>query len=202
MVKICPSCKKFVPLSSTSCPMCGNIKLVVANNSVQETTKSTSSATKKSKEKKRKPRIPVIVIFILIIVSISVGVKYTFDNVLFGMDKCAYKLLLEASYEFKNPSSLRIVSGSFDETLYSNGVEWLYARTSATNGFGAPVSGYYMIWYDSDGEFHLDDIEDQMELFSKLGIEDELSKLELEYCVVTDQLNINKINKMLEKRWK
>lgn len=202
MVKICPTCKKFVPETAQKCPMCGNTKLLLANVPASSPVASTVAKTA-SKPKKKKSKVPVILICIVCLaISVFLGIKYISDNVLFGMDKCAYELLLEASYQFKNPSSVRIVSGSFEEDLYSHGLEWLFVRISATNGFGASISGYYMIWNDSDGEFHVDDIEEQWELSEKLGIEDELSPLQISYCNVTDQLNINAINRKLDKYWK
>lgn len=80
MVKICPSCKKFVPLSATACPMCGNTKLVFANSSIAPQ----KSAPVVSKSQKKKQSIVPIIIFLILVSGIIIGIP----TVLFFIDPC------------------------------------------------------------------------------------------------------------------
>ena len=82
MVKICPTCKKFVPTSATACPICGNKKLVVANapDTPQNTPKIIPpiQSTTNTQAQKKKRKSPVLFIFtvLLLIGAIAVAVKY------------------------------------------------------------------------------------------------------------------------------
>ncbi len=129
------------------------------------------------------------IIFLLIFsngCSVSVSDILSFGK-LKGDDLAAYELITEVSYEFKNPSSLRLISGTvhYDEEdkEYSG---WF--AISATNGFGATTVGYYFVSY-LDGEIYALDLEEY-------GTSSSIS-----YAKERDELDVDKINKEIEKYW-
>lgn len=75
-----------------------------------------------------------VVTIIVIIAAISV----INANTLSGEDKIAYNLTLEAAQNFKDPSSVRLVSAEVDGGN-------LYCKLSATNSYGARGTEYYKI---------------------------------------------------------
>lgn len=103
-------------------------------------------------------------------------------------DRAAYQLVYEASFEFKDPSSVRIVSGHVEKSEDES--EWHgWFRLSATNGFGARTTGYYFLGY-LNGEAYALDLEDN----------DLLTSFTRSLADERDTLHIEKINEKLEKR--
>lgn len=82
MVKICPTCKKFVPESAKTCPQCGNTKLVAANAPAtsQDTSKTTlqsqSSDSKRDKKENQKQTVLFIFITVIMVSVCAVIVKF------------------------------------------------------------------------------------------------------------------------------
>lgn len=82
MVKICPTCKKFVPESAQKCPMCGSTKLVLANASAA-TAAAVAAAKTAAKPKKKKSKAPVIISLLVILAIVgaaSAGMIYFFKS--------------------------------------------------------------------------------------------------------------------------
>ena len=131
----------------------------------------------------------IYMVYILVIILLIVGIKAPVGkaNKLTGNDLVAYNLISEVSYEFKNPSSVRLVSG---EVFYDDeDGEWCgWFGLSATNGYGARTVGYYFVGY-LDGE-----------IFA-LDLEDDDFDTSMKYAKTKDQLNVEKINNALEKKW-
>lgn len=100
--------------------------------------------------------------------------------------RAAYDLILEGSYEFKNPSSVRVYSGHvFYDKEEDEYCGWFYL--SATNGFGARTSGYYFIG-------HLDGVVFALEL------EDDDSSVRK--AQTEGELDVDWINEQLDEKWK
>lgn len=131
----------------------------------------------------------ICLVYILTIILVIVGISATSSKTenLSGDDLAAYNLISEVSYEFKNPSSVRLISG---EVFYDDeNAEWCgWFAISATNGFGARTVGYYFVGY-LDGEIFALDLE---EYGSSSSIRNAKTK---------DELNIEKINSALDKKW-
>lgn len=124
-----------------------------------------------------------VAIILAIILSSSINTKYGLD----GDDLAAYELIAEVSYEFKNPSSVRLVSGSvFYNEEYGEYCGWF--ALSATNGYGATTVGYYFV-------DHLDG-----EIFA-LDLEEYGDDVSIVYAKTRDELDVNAINKALDKKW-
>lgn len=99
--------------------------------------------------------------------------------------RAAYDLIVDGSYDFKDPTSVRVYSGTvyYDKELdeYSG---WFYL--SATNGFGARSGGYYFIGY-LDGEPFALELDDDSSI--------RLAKTE-------GELDVDWINEQLDEKWK
>ena len=132
----------------------------------------------------------IIVVYILVILAVVLGIKIASlgNNNLSGDDLAAYELIVEASYDFKNPSSVRLVSGTvfYDEEAKEY-CGWF--ALSATNGYGGRTVGYYFVGY-LDGE-----------IFA-LDLEEDGDSTSIRYAKTRDELDVDKINKSLEKKWK
>lgn len=99
-------------------------------------------------------------------------------------EQAIYQLVLDASYKFKNPSAVRIVSGKAEyipitdenrnEKEYSElELERGYfisanLRLSSTNGYGATTTDYWHIIYNREGKIGVDDINKTMKDFMNL----------------------------------
>ncbi len=130
-----------------------------------------------------------LVAYVLVIILTIVGINFaqTEKAGLSGDDLAAYNLLTEVSYEFKNPTSVRLVSGKvfYDEEE----AEWCgWFAISATNGFGARTVGYYFVGY-LDGE-----------IFA-LDLEENGSSTSIGHAKTRDELDVDSINKALDKKW-
>lgn len=108
-------------------------------------------------------------------------------NKLTGYDLAAYELISEVSYEFKNPSSVRILSGYVwydeDDKEYSG---WF--ALSATNSWGARTTGYYFVGH-LDGKIYALDLEEYGSSYS------------ISNAKTRDQLDVDSINKALNEKW-
>jgi hypothetical protein len=121
-----------------------------------------------------------MLIGILCLAALFFGFYSHSKNVLTGEDKIAYELVLQASDNFENPGSVRLVSGTLEEDEDLEGVPHycILAGISSTNGFGKKTIRYYSIFEDGDI------------IKEKQPDSDYKSK---------DALNINKINDALGK---
>lgn len=138
-----------------------------------------------------------------------------------------YELILDVAYKFKNPSSVRIISGKvnygttdtdnppyefrnfeLEKGYYINA----NLRLSATNGFGATTTDYYHIIYDSNGKLSIENLNDSMK--DTMDMMDEYPYLKstllpvlqtlvdwYEECELRDNFNIDKVNGLLDKKW-
>lgn len=133
----------------------------------------------------------MIVAIIILIICLCFG--------LIGCDKknskeeICYEIIIEASYQFKNPSSVRVISGTLSTSLSEMDFYTAYLCISATNGYGATITGYYQCTYlKSDNIVLLDEIDDETDpnYYSKLL-----------QCKSRDDFDIDKVNKKLDKKW-
>lgn len=132
-----------------------------------------------------------ILSIVLCIVCLLGTISFAGCNNLSVEEKKLYELILDVSYEFKNPQSVRVVSGTcnyypdVDENYIS-----AYLRLSAKNGFGAETSGYYFCGHDSeDGKVFCYDLE-------SYGTSYDIKK-----CNEREDFDIKKINNALDKYW-
>lgn len=167
---ICEECGAEIPEGLEACPKCGcpvpqkeatvNGSSALVMQNISGIARNLSAETKKT-----------IVIALAAILLIVGGVVIS-QNTLFGDDKVAYEMVLDAADYFKNPSSVRLVSGSVGVDK-----DCLFAGISATNGLGARSTSYYYI--DGEGLFEDDDPSS--------------------FYKDTEKLHIKKINRKLEK---
>ena len=113
----------------------------------------------------------------------------------------AYNAILESSKTFKDPSSVRIISGGFHTN--SDGNEWLCVALSANNSYGARGTEYYLIMPG-----YPDPISSDAELV-EYAISKEINNQEDQdthdqYLMMLsdDSLDYDKINKQLAEYWK
>lgn len=158
--------------------------------SVVESEDSGVVANKKSSNKSKLIVIIAVVLAVIIdavVTVIALSKKKKAEDELTGDDLAAYKLLVEASFEFKNPTSVRVLAGCVHYS--EDNFHWVgWFTISATNGYGAKMVGYYYVGY-LDGEMYLLDLEENDQ-----GIGLSLSKRQ-------GELNVDKINKKLAEKW-
>lgn len=162
----CEDCGSVIPDGAESCPSCGCPVAQAKENvgiKAQRIIHSVSHKTKK------------ICICAVAVIALIIGFFVIKNNVLIGNNRIAYELLVDAADNFKNPASVRLVSGTV-----SNDKDCLYCCISATNGFGARTTAYY---YVEDG--WADETETPLSFHKK-----------------TDELNIELINKKLEHHFR
>lgn len=167
---ICEECGAEISEGLETCPKCGcpvpqkeavtNDQSVSVSQNNIGTGRSISGKTKK------------IIAIALATIILVVGFVIISQNTLTGDDKVAYEMVLDTANNFKNPSSVRLISGTVGVDK-----DCLFAGISATNGWGARSTSYYFIM--SGGIIEEDD---PTSLYK-----------------ATDKLNIQKINKKLEK---
>ena len=162
----CPECGQDVSEQAATCPHCGY--------SLKESERK--NRVKNAKAKINANMTPIIVIGILALVCAGALLGGSFT--LSGKDKQAYDILEKAAVTFKDPTSVRLVSGNFF-------IGDLYCRISATNSYGARNSTCYEI--------------------SESGYVKEADKTSVSvhsgYFDDTSTLNIDKINKALAKKF-
>lgn len=157
---ICLECGNEITDGSKVCPSCG---------CPIDTKRARAVKTAKETVAKRKPVI-IAAVFLAVFL---VGFLYFRGNVLTGDNKIAYELIYDVAQSFKNPSSVRLVSGTLGVDK-----DCMFCGISATNGYGARSTSYYFVM---DGW--------------ALEEEDDISSLYKE----KDGLNFDLINKMLAK---
>jgi len=146
-----------------------NINQETVNNAVAHINDTAQNVFEKAKtNKKTVIIIAAIIVFMLVGIIAAAGL----GGGLHGDDKVAYELVLDAAPKFKDPSSVRLVSGTVGVDK-----DCLFCGISATNGFGARTTQYYFIMGGS------------------ILKEDDPSSL----YTTTSNLNTEKINKKLEK---
>lgn len=167
---ICEECGAEIPEGLETCPKCGcpvPQKEAIVNDPSVPVTQNNSGAGKSISGKTKR-----IIAIALAAILLVVGFVVISQNTLTGDDKVAYEMVLDAANNFKNPSSVRLVSGTVGVDK-----DCLFAGISATNGWGARSTSYYFIMGGAILE------EDNPTSMYK----------------ATDKLNIQKINKKLEK---
>lgn len=166
---ICEECGAEIPDGLGTCPKCGCPVPQKADIVDERSTPVIQNNIGKNISGKTKKIIAIALAAILLVV----GFVVISQNTLTGDDKVAYEIMLEAANNFKNPSSVRLVSGTVGVDK-----DCLFAGVSATNGWGARSTSYYYI----DGSGWILEEDDATSFYK-----------------ATDKLHIQKINKKLEK---
>ena len=172
--KICPRCHLTNPSSTHICD-CG---YHFTENGVSNFSEPNREGTAR---KRNSERIKVwlgagiatlILIAVLVIICTAGNGFGVVESGLSGNDKDAFDRIVAAAVDFKDPSSVRLVSGSFDED------DILCCAISATNSYGAREKSYYRVY--SNGYCYETNYPDS--IYNR-----------------TTALDIEKINKKLEK---
>lgn len=217
VVKFCSNCKKILPTFESKCPICGKkdllgfcnkCKKIIPNNATLCPTCDSLNGkvidvVDVPKNSRKKNHIPyIIVTIILILVFLFCGFFY-YNNALWGNDKIAYDLVLLYAHNFKDPTSVRVVSGRAGAGSEENDFEnYAFLRISAKNGFGGVTTGYYSL-----NEHRISDLEEDKEFWKEMGSKysifggldnhyDSMIKL----CEDQTKLNVKKINKALQRK--
>lgn len=155
-----------------------------------------------------------LTVILIIGVAILSGCNNSATSSLDEKEMATYNMLIEASLQFKDPSSVRILSGQVDyydvddyRELYGEDFEeryesvwsdadkergylyYAYLRISATNGFGTTTSENYFISYGEDGDLNIWNLSEYPSLF---GDDD---------CYITDDFNYAAVNAALADYW-
>ena len=153
--------------------------------------------------------IPIFALVMALTISLSIA-GCNKEESLTAREQAIYQLVLDASYKFKNPSSVRVVSGmvTFDEANAENSdkefsnfeLQRGYAidghfRFTATNSFGATISEYYFCGYNDDGTIFAYNFDTYKNLVPTVYVK------MVEWASKTDDFDIDKINAALEKKW-
>lgn len=120
-----------------------------------------------------------LIIIAIIAVSSFIAIK---NNVLFGNDKIAYEFIVEYIFTFKEPSSVRLVSGSVHNSDMPQDPS-LYCGISATNGYGGRTTSYYLF----------------STYTSQTGMKEYPKGCNIEAYITRDELNIDLINRKIQK---
>ena len=170
MIK-CPECAKDISDRSYNCIHCG---FPLQDNKTETTTNKLEPNIVSSQMKNIGNNIKIVAIIAvsLMVICLAIGVK---SNMLIGDDKIAYEKMLVAADSFKDPSSVRLVSGTV-----ASDKESLFVGISAKNSYGSRTTSYYYV--SSSGYI----IEEEDEVLS--------------FYKDKDKLNIDLINKKLEKK--
>jgi uncharacterized membrane protein YvbJ len=136
----CPECEQRVSDYAPYCPNCGYPivsqqevhRNPIVVNQKQETLKQPHS---------RKTSYKKAIIIIVALVIITISVVMMFQYALFGTNRIAYDLIVKYAYSFKNPASVRVISGEAGDDNESVD-EYAFVCLTATNAYGADVTGY------------------------------------------------------------
>ena len=141
--KLCEECGFPLEKGVEACPKCGcpveNDKVISSGEKGAEKTlqDGLSSIAKKAKNVDVKSKAFIAAIAVIALVAV-LAIALVSHNSLSGKDKSAYNCVIKASQQFKDPSSVRLESGT-----YNGG--FLFCGLSAKNGFGARGTGYYTV---------------------------------------------------------
>ena len=174
--RICPECGAEIEPSLSRCPQCGcpiDIDDSTTRYSGNDlTVEEERNAVLRINKRKWIKTLSIFMVIVVIVVFIVID-----RNQLKGDDLNAFGMVYMAAEYFKDPTSVRLVSGTFSESGWGR---YLYCGISATNGFGARTTSYYLLYLDNG---------------INIATEENPSSI----YKATDQLNIVKINKKLEK---
>lgn len=181
----CPECEHRVSDHAPYCPNCGN---PIASQQEQEPHQDSMAVHQEQEtfepthgnKKSHKKAISIIAILVVIAISVVVISQYA----LFGINKIAYDLIVKNTHNFKNPTSVRVISGTagdFSDVEEIDDRDYAYVCLTSTNSYGAYVTGYYNL--DEDYCFDLSDYPSQL-------------SDSIEWCK-DDDLNVRVINRRL-----
>lgn len=184
----CSECKKEISDMADICPHCGipSKKDEIIQKSADGESQSAVvdialcnevEETVKTSKKGVNKKVLVIAGIALILIVIILSAIIMSTTMLLGDDKIACNYILEQADNFKNPESVRLAGGTL-----SDDKKYLYATISAQNSFGYRVTGCFYI--------------------SEIGIYSMDGAEFLSRYTSTKELNIDKINKVLEKKLK
>ena len=182
----CKKCATVIQNNAKFCPECGTkilYKNMQKNEDIQENMQGITAQDKlinddlvqEDTTTNTKTNNKMIILVLVSITIIILVIFYANKNILYGDEKVAYELILKASYDFKSPRSVRLISGTLSVDKKS-----IFARLSAINGFGAAGTGYYYI----NKSLGVMKIKDGGYLYENVN-----------------DLNIQKINKALKKNF-
>ena len=147
----CPECGREISDQAQTCPGCGypiGQKRIGPELGEQMTTEqitaepaansATDQAAPADTQNKNASKRPLIGLLSAVAVVALVAVLFLQGFILVGNDKAVFDLVVNCAENFKNPASVRLVSGSYVDGS-------LFARISAENGFGAHGTDNYMI---------------------------------------------------------
>lgn len=126
-----------------------------------------------------------IIVAVVLLLGIGLPLILNSNDKLAGKDLEVYNLILEASYTFKDPSSVRIISGSITQDG-----EGGFFVLSAKNSWGARTTGRYGIARTDDGE-----------VFAMLEEDSGMTFDEWTGINKKDEFDIDKVNRALKKYW-
>lgn len=92
-----------------------------------------------SKAPGQKSNLKTVLLIVGLILVIVIGGTLIVDNMLLGNEKTAYDLVTQYKYNFPNPSTVRIVSGTVHSTKSA------YLQLSYKDYDGNIVTGYYYL---------------------------------------------------------
>lgn len=172
MARYCENCGAELSPTAKFCPECGfDLTAKTAKEPVKQPPDAASPAAHTGSRKK----YAYIAVAVLIAVLLFI---HFFSPPLFGDSKTAYDIIVESAPNFKNPSSIRLVSG----TVSSDGTT-LYCGLTAENSFGGSGTDYY--WLFDGMAYSLSDISETPSILEK----------------ATDALNIPAINRRLVRHF-
>lgn len=165
-MKYCSYCGKEIMDEAVICPHCGR---QVASLKGKGATADFSDILRNKK----------VLAVLIVCLAVAAGV-FVSRNVLWGDDKAAYDIMVACADNFKNPASLRLMSGSL-----STDKDSMYVKTCAQNGFGTDTIGYYL--FTAEGKA----------LGNNDLVYNNMSKFQWIYDLYTaDDLNVDKINRI------
>lgn len=170
----CPECEKEISDHAESCPNCG-YPLHKKILPVPPKEPMSDDEIEEWKEAKSVRNSNIAVAAIIGVIALIFVIIIVVQNVGPTINAKAYEYIVAASTEFKDPSSVRLVSGSFDG-------DTLNCALSANNSFGARKISYYQIEKIGNSVLCFD------RTYPEPGSDD------------TGSLDINSINKKLSKK--
>lgn len=167
----CPECGQEVSDQAPVCIHCG----YPLNEETPLDTPITTKVTKTKTALTRKQKVIVSVCFVAVIFVVYL--------VLFHLgreEKYTYDLIIENAFDFKNPKSIEVISGTAewddeDEEPYA------FVCITSTNGYGAEIAGYYLLMPSYVGDVSYSD-------------------LSVKFCQ-ENKLNVGTINRRLAIYW-